>query len=179
MRVIKVFVGSKAKRHQFWNTRVVLRWFLSLCVSLWGRVLLEPLNPRVLPVWVEEVAFSFKLQVAFCSDPQASRSGPVQNNWMLIDLLGINVHYLVYTSVLLAVCKSFSGGLRHGFEVYFCFIGIGLISSYARGLEKLDRMRRWGQGTSPLHTPVSWMITTIGRDCGDYVYLQVRSRLAL
>ena len=27
---------------------------------------------------------------------------------MLIDLLGIYVHYLVYTNVLLAVCKSFS-----------------------------------------------------------------------
>ncbi|KAI5144321.1 B Box And Spry Domain-Containing Protein [Manis pentadactyla] len=42
--------------------------------------------------------------------------------------------------------------------------GVGLISSYARGLEKLDEMRR---GASPLHTSV-----TIVRDCGDCIHLQ-------
>jgi hypothetical protein len=64
---------------------------------------------------------------------------------MLIDLLGINVHYLVYTTVLLTVAKSFSpADSDMDFEVCFCSVRVGQISGYARGLGKLENMREEG-----------------------------------
>ena len=133
----------------------------------------EPWRPAV---GVGEAAFPFKQQLPSAWIlQQQGRSFP--SSWMLIDLLGINVHYLVYSRF----CWQF---VNHALRRALTWIwSLFLLYRSWVNLQLCQRVReiRWSQrgGTSPPHTPVSWMIIMTNRDSGGRNYLQVRSRLAM